>query len=93
MDTAVRELFEETGLKTTKADLILIPEIYIADIERKDGITTFYHQNYYCKNFTGELKADFETIPEFINILDLKQYNLLPNIEKMVDDCQKYLAK
>jgi len=87
---AVRELLEETGLITTVENLIKVPENYTASIERKDGsIKNYSQETFLCINWGGELKANDETIPEWINITDLDKLKLLPNVEKMVFDALK----
>ena len=86
---ASRELFEETGLKVITENLIKVPEFYTASIERKGGIKNFSQENFLCKNWEGELKANDETIPEWIIIDELKNLELLPNVEKMIFDALK----
>jgi len=83
---AGRELFEETGLKVTVENLIKVPEFYTASIERKGGIKNFSQENFLCKKWEGELKANDETIPEWIVIDELKNLELLPNVKKMIFD-------
>ncbi len=91
-EAALREFTEETGL-TIFGDLIEIPNRYTAEIKRKDGNTkTFSMRVYICKSFSGELKRSDETTPGWIKIEELKNYNLLPNIEKAVCDGLSFKA-
>jgi len=90
IEAAVRELLEETGLRTTVENLIKVPENYTAVIERKDGSIKNYNQDtFLCTNWNGELKANDETTPEWINITDLEKLKLLPNVKKMALDALK----
>lgn len=87
IEAAARELFEETGLKTEIKYLIKVPMEYTATIERKDGSVKNYNQDtFLCANWSGELKANDETTPEWKNIEKLDELKLLPNVKKMVSD-------
>jgi len=89
-EAAIRELFEETGLQTTVNNLIKVPEKYTATIERKDGSIKNYNlDTFVCIDWSGELKANNETTPEWINIADLEKIKLLPNVKKMILDALK----
>ncbi len=90
---AIRELEEETGLKTSEADLSEYPNnFYTALINRKGGIKVKASiKIFICKNYFGELKTSEETIPQWLKINELTKYNLLPNIEKAVQDAFNYL--
>ena len=90
IDAAVRELFEETGLITAIENLIKLPIEYTAAIERKDGSIKNYNQDtFLCTNWSGELKANDETIPEWLNVAEIEKLKLLPNVKKMVLDALK----
>ena len=90
IEAAVRELFEETGLKTKTEYLIKVPVEYTASIERKDGSIKNYNQDtFLCNNWSGELKANDETTPEWIAPERLDELKLLPNVKKMVFDALK----
>lgn len=90
INAAVRELFEETGLITTTENLIKLPIEYTAAIERKDGgIKNYNLDTFLCTNWSGELKANDETIPEWINVDEIEKLKLLPNVKKMVFDALK----
>ncbi len=83
LEAAIRELFEETGLKIITNNLIKVPKKYVAVIERKDGSLKNYNQdNFLCSNWNGKLKANSETMPEWINIDELEKLKLLPNVKK-----------
>lgn len=84
IETAIRELFEETWLYTTKESLIEI-DSFIQDYERSDWTTkTFSLTIYLCKKYSWELKSNFETIPERHNINDLEWLNLLPKVYELI---------
>lgn len=80
---AVRECMEESGLTPLK--LIKLPTFYEADLPRKDG--TMKHicaWSYYCPKYEGTLKSSDEAEPEWVKITDLKKYNLVINVDKMI---------
>ena len=87
IETAVKKLNEETGLIAATEDLINMPEVYTAAIERKDGsVKNFSQDTFLCVKWNGELKTTEKTIPEWINIDELEKLKLLPNVKKMVFD-------
>ncbi|MEK7186343.1 MAG: NUDIX hydrolase [Patescibacteria group bacterium] len=92
-EAAVRELSEETGLKTKDEDLAEFNgNYYVAEIERKDGgEIKFGWRVFLCKNYSGEIKNSDETVPEWIEINNLENYNLLPNIKNVVVAGIKFL--
>lgn len=71
------------GERSEGEDLLEYPNnFYTADIPQTDG-TTKAHV-FVAKKFYAGLKAVQETNPEWINISQLRKYNLLPNVEKIV---------
>jgi ADP-ribose pyrophosphatase YjhB (NUDIX family) len=86
LTAAVRELLEETGVRSLEKDLYEFPNNkYTADIKRKDGtIKRFTMTVFLCTDFAGEIKSSLETIPEWVKITDLDNYNLLPNVRNAV---------
>lgn len=86
IDAAIRELHEETGLKTDKEKLILIDKTYTAYIQRKDGKKQFTLKVFLCTDFSGTIKSSDETIPEWIDIKEIKRLDLLPNIKIIISD-------
>jgi len=89
IEAAARELLEESGLKTDIKNLIQVPQVYTATIERKDGVKTFSLETFICNVWEGELETNDEATPEWIDINKLSELNLLPNVEKMVIDALK----
>ncbi len=86
MEQAIMELEEETGLITTEENLELLPEIYKATIDRKDGPQTFTLQVFVCTHYTGTLRASEQTTPEWIELAELPHINLLPNMDLVIQD-------
>ncbi|MFA6131524.1 MAG: NUDIX domain-containing protein [Patescibacteria group bacterium] len=86
IETAVRELLEESGLETTVEDLEKIPGTYTASIKRKGGTRNFSLETFRCKNWSGELCASDETVPEWVDIDSLDKLDLLPNVKRMISD-------
>ena len=85
-EASVRELREETGLRTTIAALVPLPKTYLATIQRKDGVKTFSWKVFRATKFEGELVSTSETTPEWIGISDLSKYTLLPNVAEAIHE-------
>jgi 8-oxo-dGTP diphosphatase len=88
IESAKRELEEETGLKCQISDLISLPKFYQAQIEQKDGIKIFNWYVFLCKNYSGELKSSEETEPFWVNIKDLGNFKLLPNVKEAISSAK-----
>jgi 8-oxo-dGTP diphosphatase len=85
---AIRELFEETGLKTTEEDLYDYQSNHFPSIEipRKNGKTeTFNYKIFVCRKYSGNLKESAETTPEWVEITKLSDYYLLPKVKEVVE--------
>lgn len=82
----LRELTEETGLISNKESLIELPRTYTARIERKDGVKVFSLKVYLCKSFSGTLRATSETSPEWVKITEFGNYDLLPNVNEIINE-------
>lgn len=82
---ASRELFEETGLVAKNEDLLHLPHVFYAEIERKGGETVCFKWNVFvAKKFSGVLKESDEASPEWVEILQVSKLNLLPNTESAI---------
>jgi len=92
---AVRELEEETGLKTTEDDLEEFPQnYYTARIPLKDGSNKEYGWRVYlCHKYEGSLRATDETEPFWAKVSDLDSLNLLPNVKEAVYAGLSYLGQ
>ncbi len=91
---AVRELFEETGLRTEEEDLVVYPQNrYTANLKRKNGIVPSRYRVFYCKRYHGTLRATSETEPEWVAIKDIDQLNLLPNVSNAIEDWLTFSSK
>lgn len=89
IDTAIRELYEETGLRVSSKNLQELPNIYTARIQRKNEIKTFSLKVFLARFYSGNLKTikkTDETIPEWVKISDLDKYSLLPNVQRVIKD-------
>src|SRR4051812_6423175 len=74
LQTAARELTEETGLIAQGALIDFPNNFFHANIEMKDGITRSYSWKVFLSTeFSGELKASLETSPTWVNIRDLNK--------------------
>jgi hypothetical protein len=45
---------------------------------------------YRCDDFEGELKSSEETIPEWVNLVDLHTLELLPNVGKVIEEARQF---
>ncbi|MDE2025469.1 MAG: NUDIX domain-containing protein [Patescibacteria group bacterium] len=90
----IRELHEETGLSVKLSDLRPYPNnAYTADIIRKNGERQRFTMTiFYCDTFSGELRAGPETNPVWVDMDKLYLYNLLPNVEKAIEDTREVLG-
>lgn len=81
IEAAIRELREETGLVSTSETMKLLPlDIPPADIQRSDGsIKRFSITVFLCRYYTGEMKQDFETIPEWVSLDTVQSLPLIVN--------------
>lgn len=86
---AVRELREETGLTTTPEHLHEFPKLYKAAIPRKNGSDSFAIKVFLCESYDGELVGSEETVPEWARILSLHEYDMFPDIERIIRDVVK----
>lgn len=88
-EAAQRELKEETNLDVSLDDLILLNKKWTAKIERKEGNKEFSLRVFYSNNFSGDLKSNEETSPEWINIDKTEKLDLLPNVFNIIEFYQK----
>lgn len=46
-----------------------------------------------AKKIKGELRASGETIPQWVKISELGNYNLVPNVKNAIDNTRVFLQK
>lgn len=94
IQAAIRELEEETGIRAITATVKELPQKYYAEIERKDGSMIGYNWNVFvCMKWTGELKSSDETVPEWHRIEDFSELELLPNVDKAINQAKEVMEK
>lgn len=71
-------------------DLIELPTVYTATLERKDGTRTFVGPAILCLKATGELQSNSETAPLWVSLDELGNYQLLGNVGKMIEEARTY---
>ncbi len=86
IDAVCREFEEETGLVPEKESVMQLPTVFKGDIKRKSGeVLKTYWNVFLIKEFTGELSATDETIPEWVEVEKIQELSsLLPNTENAV---------
>ena len=90
--TAVRELLEETGLSATVNDLQEFPNNYFeAEIQFKSGKKLGTITLFICNHYSGEIKANEETTPEWHRLDEIQNLNLLPNVALAINNAQTFL--
>lgn len=92
-EAAVRELWEETGLRTDKGSLLEVEKTWVGAIERKDGKKLFSWKLFVAPLYEGVLKTSSETTPEWVPIKNIGEYMLLPNVEEAVQEGLKIRDK
>jgi ADP-ribose pyrophosphatase YjhB (NUDIX family) len=90
VQTAVRELHEETGLETSEKYMRQLPNTYAAVIERKTGYLLFSYAPFICTSYTGEIHQIRETEPFWVDVSKLSDYDVLPNVREAIRDAKEY---
>lgn len=93
IEAAKRELTEETGLITSLENLkTYTNNHYSADIETKSGeVVTYPFEVFYCLAYEGEIRKTDETEPIWMEVENLKDLDLLPNVERAINEVLYYL--
>lgn len=86
---AIRELKEETGLRTQEANLIKLNRTYKNTVERKTGIKSFKTTAYICTKYSGELISGEETEPVWVTLGNLQNLNLIEIAQTIISDALK----
>lgn len=89
---AVREFQEETGLRTTEADISEFPNnFYSAVLDRKEGPVEYSIRFFKVNNYGGELKASEQTIPEWFDLEKIKEMELVANVKEAIEAASKFI--
>jgi mutator protein MutT len=93
VQSAVRELKEETGLETLEKDLVKLPyDFGVTEILRKKGTIFCTWEVFICKKFTGEIRAENpETAPEWAKVSDVPKLWLVGKTAIAVLEGVKFL--
>ncbi len=84
---AVRELEEETGLRTKVRYLYKLPAKE-SKLKMKEKSENFLFYTFLCTHYSGELKPSDKTIPEFVNLDSLDKFFLLD--KDIIEISRKY---
>lgn len=94
-DAAVRELYEETGIKTDVEDLIEFPDNFFeAELDFLGNVKTATMTVFIRNKWSGELiKESIKTKPEWTLLSKIKGgfYETLPNILEAIQNADKFL--
>ena len=94
IETAQKELFEETGLSVNQESLVQLPKVYVAEIRQKDGTKNFSIEVFLCTQWTGKIHQNEEkTIPEWIPISSLDKLSLIGDTLEIINDAIKFYRK
>jgi 8-oxo-dGTP pyrophosphatase MutT (NUDIX family) len=95
LEAGIRELREETGLKTTSDSLISYPDnIYLGHIARENNDVYYAYKAYICLNFEGvQKKKSEEGKPFWATISKLDRYGarLAPSVKTAVSESLNFL--
>ena len=87
IETAVRELYEETGITIESSILTQLPTHYRATLDRSDGSRKNFEMIVFAGIYTsGKLRKSKETTPEWVVVARLHHYNLLRNVLDMINE-------
>jgi 8-oxo-dGTP pyrophosphatase MutT (NUDIX family) len=85
--TAIRELFEETGLVAAENEVVEFPGNYVeATLEMKSGPEDHSFRVFIAKSWKGELKGSEEAVPEW---MDLEKIETIPTVLNVVEMIKK----
>lgn len=94
IETAQKELFEETGLSVSQESLVQLPKVYVAKIQQKDGTKTFSIEVFYCTHWQGTIhQNENKTIPQWIQISSLDKFLLIGDTLEIINDAIKFYKK
>lgn len=89
---AVRELLEETGLKTNETSLVEFPGNYVeSTLEMKKGPEDFALRVFLARSYQGELRNSKETEPEWVEIDKLSNFYTIANVKDIIYSGLAYL--
>lgn len=84
VDAAVRELFEETGLRASPKDLFPLPHAYVGELRRKHGTEWLSYRVFLGTMYSGTLKQTNETAPLWVLMSEIPKLWLLPNVAAII---------
>lgn len=87
-EAALEELVQETGLVSKEENLSPFEENYFSGYlpRHKQGVSRHMNMTVYvCDKFEGQLKKSEKTIPEWVDVNDLKNRELMPNVLRAIN--------
>jgi len=93
LQTAVRELFEETGLTVNHEDLRQVPEEYKGKMLYKGTMTLFPYAIFYTNKYEGEIRGTQKENPKWIKISEIDNLELLPNVSEAIHRAVEVIEK
>lgn len=90
---AIRELEQETGLKTTEKHLLEYPgNMYSTQIRKKGStVQSLAVKLFLCKNFYGTLHGSLAAEPEWVPVDNIYKINIDPNIKQIITHGNAYI--
>jgi 8-oxo-dGTP diphosphatase len=87
---AVRELYENTGLKADVNGLVVLPDEWRATIQKDYGTKNFSFKAVICRQYTGEAKEAKDALPVWVERSELEELQLVPNVLAAVKKAEQH---
>lgn len=93
IETARRELEEETGLVAATSDLFPLSAPFEADVTFKNGeVKCCAMHVFLCTRYSGEIRGTAHEIPEWVTLAEVSKLHLLPNVREAIQEGLKIVV-
>ncbi len=94
LQTAIRELEEETGLRVEAGDLIRLAETPGDILNLKEGPRYCTFAVFVAKKWNGDVqKKETKVTPDWIHMRELAAVEMLPNVHWAIKEAQKLVKR